>query len=1102
MKKLLFAFLITGLLLCLCCLASADDSLSFRYLEDGTVELLSYSTDGTEVIVPAELGGQPVTAIGEQCFYYAGSDLASVQLPASVTVIGSSAFSGCENLSEIKLPAGLKSIGPSAFWGCSGLTALVIPDKVTEIGESAFAASGLTEIILPAGVTAVGADAFAACEALTAVTVKSPLTECGEGVFRDCTALASVTIGEGVTALGNSMFANCEQLTEVHLPKSLESIGDSAFSDCSALAEITLPANVKSIGAAAFTEDAALAQIALPDSLETIGSNAFNSCSALTGIVIPGKTVSIGDSAFYSCGSLLKITIPASVTEIGEDAFTTWNDNTWLVVDRDSPAAAYCAGAELRYRFSDGAPRLSYFGEFETISGIIAAANNAVLAGEDPAVIYQELLAEAKEYDMSPWVEYQLENMAALGSAGYEKMAAMNEEGSRNLFSDYDSSYRSSGNENGLEVYGVAFPEGEDPEPLKAMIADKGAQYCFEPILWAESEFASVCGADFSRFKPSRPRPGYICVVAKKGAENDPGVVWNPGDDGVVLSLAENAVSRLIGEFYAQAEESMPVFTGNPNLASIFLVVDVRYPFHANYGSGEDLIRGYNCQATITAVNAADHKTIAELTATTELGDTIYRWDDETQTSAADMPELTDMEEFSSAFTAPVLQAIRLQDCEIYAGRVLTENNLGTVLNAILLKQTVGRKDVWQNAVYSAGARDFSLAEETHDSVTFSLRRFDPKTESLGAFAEAENPSSWLRSALSNSAEYSLTLTLPVESGRLTAEAMASLDSEVAAAAAHAQAEYTGADLSAALTWWLFPAVTDAEEGPENAAALLEPSDSFRSAVRLTVAEEEEDPEGLTDPQQAIVLWSVRNLKADFSGGPCALVYSGTGADPAFITETKDAFLEEMVFQTADQRPEADQVENELYLRLAEKALQFHTDPKGGAAFALTVNPDDLTEYRLPVEYRQYLSGFRFAEAYDALNDMYTRLPEEAAIPFPETGLLSGGQSGTVVNFVVPKTSGNTYIQMRSDDTDEIMASAFVHSGSKTRMRVPSGMYRVLYCSGPWWYGETVLFGDFGSYNQSEAMEVLDTRYIHTLTLESNPNGSIGIYGASPDDFR
>lgn len=101
-----------------------------------TVAGIGSCTD-TDVVIPSEYNGLPVTSISNQAFFECDS-LTSVIIPDSVTTIGSSAFYGCEKLTSIVIPDSVTSIDRSAFSGCTSLASIVIPDSVTEIGYEAF----------------------------------------------------------------------------------------------------------------------------------------------------------------------------------------------------------------------------------------------------------------------------------------------------------------------------------------------------------------------------------------------------------------------------------------------------------------------------------------------------------------------------------------------------------------------------------------------------------------------------------------------------------------------------------------------------------------------------------------------------------------------------------------------------------------------------------------------------------------------------------------------------------------------------------------------------------------------------------------------------
>ena len=159
----------------------ADDTPWFRLYEcnlsgdmvyqasDDAATLVRYFGADSKVDIPAELGGKPVTSIGEYAFVYCNS-LTEVTIPEGVTSIGVGAFAGCRSLTEVTIPEGVTSIGEWAFEACSSLTKAIIPEGVTSIGKGAFlSCRSLTEVTIPKSVTSIGELAFYGCEALATV---------------------------------------------------------------------------------------------------------------------------------------------------------------------------------------------------------------------------------------------------------------------------------------------------------------------------------------------------------------------------------------------------------------------------------------------------------------------------------------------------------------------------------------------------------------------------------------------------------------------------------------------------------------------------------------------------------------------------------------------------------------------------------------------------------------------------------------------------------------------------------------------------------------------------------------------------------------------
>lgn len=94
-----------------------------------------------------------------------------IDIPSSVTSIGSSAFSGCSSLTSINIPKSVTSIESYAFYDCSALTAINIPSSVTSIGDNA----------------------FSNCDALKVALIQPDRIEFGGGVFGSNTNVYAVS---------------------------------------------------------------------------------------------------------------------------------------------------------------------------------------------------------------------------------------------------------------------------------------------------------------------------------------------------------------------------------------------------------------------------------------------------------------------------------------------------------------------------------------------------------------------------------------------------------------------------------------------------------------------------------------------------------------------------------------------------------------------------------------------------------------------------------------------------------------------------------------------------------------------------------------------
>ena len=93
----------------------------------------------------------------------------------------------CTELTSIEIPNSVTLIGDFAFFDCNGLTSVIIPNSVTSIGGYAFyGCSGLTSIIIPNSVTSIGNSAFRYCKELTSVTILNSAAFIKDYAFNGC----------------------------------------------------------------------------------------------------------------------------------------------------------------------------------------------------------------------------------------------------------------------------------------------------------------------------------------------------------------------------------------------------------------------------------------------------------------------------------------------------------------------------------------------------------------------------------------------------------------------------------------------------------------------------------------------------------------------------------------------------------------------------------------------------------------------------------------------------------------------------------------------------------------------------------------------------
>lgn len=250
-----------------------------------------------------------VTFQGDAYNSYADEYIGDVVIPETITYgdkeytvtsIGLSAFSGCENLTSVTLPSTITELGEYAFNYCTSLKSVNLPEGVTTIANRAFRiCHSLTSIEIPASVETIGESAFYECKALQSISFKGNAS-IGSGAFNLCSALTKVSVDD--------IADWCQMEFTGYSANPLYYAGNLYVGDA-LLTELTVPSEVTTISNYAFDGYKKLTSVDFGEGINTIGSYAFRNCSGLTSLTIPANVTSIEDNAFYGCTNVGEIVI-------------------------------------------------------------------------------------------------------------------------------------------------------------------------------------------------------------------------------------------------------------------------------------------------------------------------------------------------------------------------------------------------------------------------------------------------------------------------------------------------------------------------------------------------------------------------------------------------------------------------------------------------------------------------------------------------------------------------------------------------------------------------------------------------------------------------
>lgn len=367
-------------------------------------EVKSYKGDVLEVPNSVDYNGQTytVTKIGQ--FAFNQCEFKELVLPNTIEEIGYYSLSLCENLTSINIPASVKVIRSGAFSCCSNVKELVIPKTVEMIyysgGEGPFEGmSGLDKLsvedgnpnydsrencnaiivsktntligacvntIIPNSVTSISACPFYKNYRIQHINIPNSVTSIGSYAFAYST-LKSVTLGSGVTSIGDRAFS-CVHLRTVFNNSSLNfTIGSSDYGCIAEHASYVITQenqrDFEKLGSFWFYNAENTPQLILytgSDSIVnlpkdyrgydySVDEEVFYGCSSLSSIAIPRSVLQIGDGAFELCVSLKNLVIEDCETSLSMGYYSKYDyqQNTMF---KDCPLETLYLGRNLLYK--------------------------------------------------------------------------------------------------------------------------------------------------------------------------------------------------------------------------------------------------------------------------------------------------------------------------------------------------------------------------------------------------------------------------------------------------------------------------------------------------------------------------------------------------------------------------------------------------------------------------------------------------------------------------------------------------------------------------------------------------------------------------------
>ena len=345
----------------------------YSYKVDGAGNALITKYTGKEstVVVPAELDGYPVYAIGDSVF---DENCVATTITLSEGIRGwfnngGSAFMHCPNLTTVRLPSTVGVHDGSdydiiaknnRFFGCEKLRTITVASGnpyITSVNNVLFTkdmkmlifypmALAAASYVVPDGVVSIADCAFQQQRFLTSVELPDSLDDIGWFAFEDAPKLKNVTIPESCTYIGEWAFCGTA-IETMYIPANVETIVAPAFMGAS-LKSITVSdgnpyyyvtdnvmfskktyGDFTVVRLECYPAQRQGKSYEIPDGVTNIGAGAFGLNTYLTSVTIPASVQIIEADAIRDCINLNRIDFNGTAEQW--NAIDIWEGNEYLI---------------------------------------------------------------------------------------------------------------------------------------------------------------------------------------------------------------------------------------------------------------------------------------------------------------------------------------------------------------------------------------------------------------------------------------------------------------------------------------------------------------------------------------------------------------------------------------------------------------------------------------------------------------------------------------------------------------------------------------------------------------------------------------------------